>query len=124
MTLTGTELIAAERERQIDQLGYTQEHDQEHVDSDLAFAAAVYAAPATIYLLRISTDAHLAEHGDGGRVEWVEPWPLEWDRKPRAVTNQERIDELTKAGALIAAELDRLIALQDQVDEEDEDEPA
>lgn len=105
----GTDRIAAERDRQLD-LGYTQDHDVQHDDGDLPFAAAVYAAPTTIYLLRVSDDEHMAEHGKGGRVEWVEPWPLGWERKERATSKEERIRELEKAGALIAAEIDRLLA--------------
>lgn len=107
---TGAELIAAERERQITELGYDVEHDRGHDDADLAFAAAVYAAPTTIYLLRVQENAMHEGHGDGGRVEWVEPWPLEWERAEKPTTPEERIRELVKAGALLAAEIDRLQA--------------
>jgi hypothetical protein len=111
MTATGAELIATERERQIEELGYTAEHDSSHDDADLAFAAAVYAAPTNIYLLRVQEHASIhPDHGDGGRVEWVEPWPVAWERRKRATELEGRIRELVKAGALIAAEIDRLQA--------------
>ena len=110
---TGVGRIAAERARQIELEGYSLEHDAEHDNGALAFAAACYAAPETIYVV----DAY--EHSDltpWGRVEWVEPWPKDWRRtKPEDVgpPNQPlhgRIRELEKAGALIAAEIDRLLA--------------
>lgn len=118
MTTTGAELIAAERERQLTELGYTLEHDSAHDDSDLAFAAACYAAPATIYLMmRVDDDG--TEGRKGGTMRWVEPWPG-WDRTPRVVLadreakREARVRELVKAGALIAAEIDRLQAQEDE----------
>ena len=42
---TGIELIADERKRQIEVEGWTAEHDAEHYESELAYAAAVYANP-------------------------------------------------------------------------------
>ncbi len=116
----GTDRIAAERDRQIDELGYTQDHDLQHDDGDLPFAAAVLAAPGTIYLLRVEPHAAIhPEHGDGGRVEWVEPWPVGWDRKPVDRSDPlERVEELTKAGALIAAEIDRVLAGMPDLDQE------
>jgi len=116
MTATGAELIALERDRQIHELGYTIEHDADHDEADLAFAAAVYAAPTTISLLRIQEQATHPEHGAGGRVEWVEPWPIGWHRAERSANVEERIRELAKAGALIAAEIDRLQAVQPDAD--------
>lgn len=104
-----TDLISFERDRQIEELGYTAEHDAEHAPEDLAFAAVCYASPAPVYLLRIDENPVHAGHGKGGTVAWVEPWPIGWERPERATTKDERIDELVKAGALIAAELDRLL---------------
>lgn len=88
----GVSRIADERRRQIDAEGYTPLHDSEHEDGDIACAAAVYAAP------------------DWARTEGVMDllWPGAWAFKP---TPTDRIRELVKAGALIAAEIDRLRAL-------------
>lgn len=83
---TGTELIAEERARQISAEGWTPEHDDKHGMSELAMAAVCYATPA----------AHR------GTTYW--PWSSRW-WKP---TPENRIRELAKAGALIAAEIDRL----------------
>lgn len=88
---TGVELIAEERQRQIKSEGYDSNHDDEHDGAELAFAGAAYALPdfaKTKYFNR----THL--------------WP--WDKKWWKPTPDDRIRELTKAGALIAAEIDRL----------------
>lgn len=42
---TGVELIAEERQRQIEVEGWTAERDAQYVDESLAFAAACYAIP-------------------------------------------------------------------------------
>ena len=88
MKKTGIELIAAERERQIKEEGWTPEHDAQHTGDELARAAVCYALPDRI----------------PDTIPLVWPWAEEWF-KP---TPGDRIRELTKAGALIAAEIDRL----------------
>lgn len=84
---TGTELIAAERDRQVREEGWTFDHDDDHREGEMARAAACYAlgrADVTI----------------SGVYLW--PWENRW-WKPAP-----RVRELFKAGALIAAEIDRL----------------
>jgi hypothetical protein len=99
----GTDLITAERKRQIESEGWTLEHDRiEHDGGDaLAMAAVTYALP---YYWR-----------DGKRMEFFWPW-IEDSFKPTAteanLPTENRIRELTKAGALIAAEIDRLSTAQ------------
>ena len=88
------DLIAAERARQINEEGYTSEHDARH-DGDLARAAACYAMPARGVWL---------QHAWGA----PEAWP--WERYAWKPTPDDRVRELVKAGALIAAEIDRLLA--------------
>lgn len=92
---TGVELIAEERQRQIEIKGYAPLADQQYPDGALALAAAAYAIPEKNRIKRIDMDVwHL----------W--PWiGVHW--KP---TPENRIRELQKAGALIAAEIDRLQA--------------
>lgn len=82
---TGIELITAGREAVDDRI--------EHGDA-LAWAAACYAAPARIYR------EELLEGGAAFADPW--PWP---DAGVLAVDG--RVDALVKAGALIAAEIDR-----------------
>jgi hypothetical protein len=87
---TGIELIAKERERQIEEEGWTAEHDDAHDNYELAYAAMCYI-------------------NDGSRNFVRRYWP--WDWRWWKPTNKKR--NLIKAGALIAAELDRLERLGD-----------
>lgn len=88
---TGIDYIYEERLRQINKEGWTAEHDDEHIMGELAHAAACYAYPNSIKRLDI--------------VGWPEGWSLDW-YKP---SPDNRIKELAKAGALISAEIDRLL---------------
>jgi hypothetical protein len=81
--VTGAELIAQERQRQIDAEGWTPEHDDHHCDGELIDAAMVYANDRASSL----------------------GWP--WVELPHSL-RADRVRDLTKAGALIAAEIDRL----------------
>lgn len=88
---TGIGLIAAERRRHVTAEGWTPEHDDEHAHGEMAIAAACYALP------------RCRERTDLQASAW--PWAREW-WKP---TPDDRVRELVKAGALIAAEIDRLL---------------
>ena len=90
----GAQLIAAERERQVAEEGYTVEHDAGHA-SDLACAAKCYVEEARY---QIGDGCEGAQQGD---------WPWE-DRfwKPTG----DPVRDLTKAGALIAAAIDSIRA--------------
>lgn len=94
---SGIELIAKERQRQIEVEGWTKEHDAGHTNDSLALAAVCYAIPKE---LRNYSYCSLRKE----RVPDFWPWDKEW-WKP---CPEDRIRELTKAGALIAAEIDRL----------------
>ena len=93
----GAELIAEERQRQIDAEGWTPEHDDTHNTGQLAFAAACYADYAAHQAAKVSFD----ERSAAEYRQW--PWDVAW-WKPSA----SPIRNLVKAGALIAAEIDRL----------------
>jgi hypothetical protein len=87
----GAGLIAAERERQVTEEGWTAGHDAEHGEGVLARAGACYAWYAAM----------------GYRLTPLTSWP--WDEqwwKP----GDDPVRTLVKAGALIAAEIDRLSA--------------
>lgn len=88
----GMSSIAAERDRQVSAEGFTLEHDDQYEDGQLLNAAICYAQAAIE-----------AERGQvlacPIRWPWNEIW---WKTSPDPVRNLE------KAGALIAAEIDRL----------------
>lgn len=96
---SGAALIALERQRQIDAEGYQPRDDARHVDESLALAACSYAIPRTWRRWKQSRDAE-------GPVPTT--WP--WDAAAWRPTQDDRIRELVKAGALVAAEIDRLQA--------------
>lgn len=99
---TGIEIIAAERERQINAEGWSAEHDKRHSNGGLAVAAACYALPQDI----ISVSDPTLSLSVSRTLLW--PWHPQW-WKP---TPNDRIRELSKAGALIAAEIDRLNSIK------------
>jgi hypothetical protein len=87
--------IQAERMRQIKEEGFTEEHDDEHDSGQLAIAAACY----------VLSKAYISGAVKFNFVELL--WP--WERKWWSPTPKNRIRELEKAGALVAAEIDRLL---------------
>lgn len=94
--MSGVELIAEERARQIAVEGYTSEHDDAHDDHELAKAAESYC-------MAVTTPDEEGDENGKSRPPWDWPWDKEW-WKP----SQNEIRNLCKAGALIAAEIDRL----------------
>lgn len=107
----GVQRISLERHRQINHLHLTSKHDDEHISGELAILAACYAANAAC--INIFTLKHLER---GINLIDPHPWP-EHDARlhnghgyPRSV--DAKIELLEKAGALIAAEIDRLLRLE------------
>lgn len=82
----GVALIQAERVRQMEEEGWTREHDDTHTNGELAAAGGCYALA-----MWSRTDC-----------ERLWPWAADW--KP----SDDRMRNLVRAGALIAAEIDRL----------------
>lgn len=92
----GAHAIAEERRRQIEGEEWTEYHDDGHMDGELAAAAAAYATFAS-WPDQLRARCH-------SRIPMACYWPFEaawW--KP---TTRQR--DLEKAGALIAAEIERL----------------
>lgn len=85
---TGAELIAAERQRQLDIEGYSTLHDRGHSE-DLVDAAIAYSYA----------------FGDATDVDVSAIWP--WDAAYWKPTG-DRVRDLVKAGALIAAAIDSI----------------
>lgn len=110
--MTGAERIAAERQRQIDVEGYTADHDVAHDSADLAHAADCYLQAAIFTHAGWRVQGPGAIYGDPPQLPVARDWP--WERaawKP----SDDPIRNLEKAGALIAAEIDRLAALREPV---------
>jgi hypothetical protein len=113
--MTGVERITVERERQVREEGWTRDHDDRYEAEELARAALCYAMPPR---LRNEVPLRLALFGEGwetcavheAEVYVPEHWPFSpTDWKPSGGSSTaDRIRELTKAGGLIAAEIDRL----------------
>lgn len=100
---TGIELIAKERQRQIEVEGWTVEHDEKNTAGELAYAAASYALPNDVINLNQTGCLFISI-----KRFWFFPFGLKW-WKPRQNNHPlQRVRELTKAGALIAAEIDRI----------------
>lgn len=94
----GAQMIVDERTRQVEKEGYTAEHDQGHENHELAVAARCYV------------DEFM---GHGNRVPAVWPWADEfW--KPDEI---DVVRNLVKAGALIAAQIDKELAIYDRIGE-------
>jgi hypothetical protein len=109
---TGAELITEERQRQIEKEGWTEDHDTQHSNGELALAACCYASPVLLY----------QKNESYYNIQFSDPWPDWWDYQwnkrqtnkngyiipNEELPNEQRIRNLVKAGALIAAEIDRL----------------
>jgi hypothetical protein len=98
------ELIADERKRQVEVEKWTAEHDKQHWDGSLAKAAACYALHTTTF------ERHFGTENNFVKLKFdFWPWhPKWWKPAKNPHSNQARIKNLVKAGALIAAEIDRL----------------
>ncbi len=130
----GCNLIVKERARQVSDENWTPQHDDQHADGDLAMAAACYAAPNLIYHRPFTRDWKGKRCYPINCIEVVDPWPWDerWDKRmvyganrdsgsnvipdPETYSDSERLDLLVKAGALIAAEIDKLLRQQSRTD--------
>jgi len=99
--MNGAELIYKERNRQLRDEGWTPQHDDAHSGGELSRAAECYVVAAQTAMVRDDAaryhkvfGADQAADGPGDEGWW----------KP----SNDPIRNLVKAGALIAAEIDRL----------------
>jgi hypothetical protein len=106
--LTGIQRIALERDRQINVLGYDPDSDDQceaYDDGRLAICASIYALPES---LRNTPEGY-------DITTRYEPsfWPKDWPARACRYRPHNPIRDLEKAGALCAAEIDRLLADSD-----------
>ena len=104
--MTGIYLISQERERQIAEEGFTAEHDAAHTNNELSWAAVHWAMPDSVKMDQGGIDVHI----------YPELFALKasYGRKPIRFNRWQgdRIKQLVYAGALVAAEIDRLLVDQ------------
>jgi len=102
--MNGIELIAAERQRQIDKEGFNAKHDADkfHQNGELAWAACYYAMPENLEITgqyyRLVILPQSLYPGN-----WLSKWMKRGDK--------DRKRQLVVAGALVAAEIDRQQAM-------------
>lgn len=84
--MTGIELIAKERQEQIEKHGFNSSHDSEYLSGELITAAEFALHPMTK----------------------DQPWPFRENAFKSRIQAKNKIDRLIIAGAFIAAEIDRL----------------
>lgn len=96
--------VLAERQRQIDQEGWTESHDDQHDDRSLAAAAACYAKQyvGRAWLLESFDDGAIRYQADKISGDWPDSWAEAW-WKPK---NPRR--DLVRAAALLIAEIERI----------------
>lgn len=90
--------IKNERDRQINAEGWSKNHDDSHINGELALAAACYASSKPIYIAQYSKMSNMTRFNEA----W--PWDTEWDKRDK----HSRERQLIIAAALIIAELERL----------------
>jgi hypothetical protein len=96
---SGADMIAAERARQMAQEGWTPEHDDQHGNYELSAAACCYAG--------MGKEGPYS-HPDSPPQAW--PFERAW-WKPSG----DPVRNLVRAGALIAAEIDRVMRKREAV---------
>lgn len=104
-TKNGIEIISDERTRQVALERFNPLHDAQHHRGELATAAACYAGIA-------GAQAKFKSVGISG-VKPPNHWPFERESWKPA---DDPVRTLAKAGALIAAEIDRIQLLRAQTD--------
>jgi hypothetical protein len=92
--------VLEERKRQVEEEGWTPEHDDEHGDGSLALAAACYASNAATWAAKGTPELRKSYSHLSLSFRW--PWSPKW-WKPKSQRH-----DLVRAGALILAEIERL----------------
>ena len=102
-------MIAAERRRQVEGESWTGPHDDGHINGELALAAACYAIESAgrgSVEYRLGHTGGLEINVDALGLYW--PFDRVWWKPGTEIRN------LVKAGALIAAEIDRRLRAKEE----------
>src|SRR4051812_2498107 len=100
--MTAINDIMTERARQIEEEGWSAEHDDKHTGGELASAAAAYTWGAACSAWHHKYGRENAPPGIADKLLSLWPWDQKWF-KPKTPRQ-----DLTRAGALILAEIERL----------------
>lgn len=101
---TGAELIELERVEQMQKHGFTPDKDQVYTDKQLLSAALSALFQDRSLFIDTGTVPHPSDY-----------WPTDFDKEfLQKISDKDRISQLVVAGALIAAEIDRLQSPQIQ----------
>lgn len=88
--------VIEERQRQRDDEGWTEEHDDQHIRGELGAAAACYAVPSR-------------ERMHAFNLFWPVSWAKSWFKPSGAHDDlNARRRDLVKSGALVIAEIERI----------------
>jgi hypothetical protein len=109
--------VVTERARQVRELGYDAAHDDEHVRGEIAVAAALFALPPAVLQENVLNQSLMDSPPMLEDLLVQQTWPVrqecadgDFDLQGMAAIYQ-RLNDLTKAGALILAEMQRLARL-------------
>ena len=102
----GAAAIVLERRRQVTVEGWDDEHDADHDGGELLQAAVAYLD--VNQAMGVNAECFVVEEKFAKHVEYRDPWPVSWadEHDKRALHNPAR--RLAIAGALVAAEYDRM----------------
>lgn len=109
--LNGVDLIAAERRRQVEVEGFDAARDDRCRKGELARAAAYYAFPGDDVATGVT---HRWGTGSISVSLAKLMFPAGWSLNGREKSRHDRIRQLTIAGALAAAEIDRLLRVEER----------
>lgn len=100
MASLALDLIQLERARQVSK-GWTAEHDDLHADGEIALAAACYALTSRVEIEGVPRMINAL-------------WP--WEREAFQPRGGGGITDLVRAGALIVAEIERRLRIEESDD--------
>lgn len=108
---SGIDIIARERQKQIEKHGYDYRHDAQHCNGQLLDAAVAYINANSLYDYN-ENKRDLSDFGNPDAPEIL--IPVGWPFKPESYKGDgdDRISQLAKAAAFLAAEIDRLQNIQ------------
>lgn len=106
--MSGVSRITQERRQQVFKHSFDTAKDDSYTAEELVWAALHYAAPESDW------EGVARVHEEYEQCVEEPLWPYSWDKKWDKKQSKTRIEQLSIAGALIAAEIDRLERLQDE----------